>query len=236
MEADMEAVAVGARVALVAGATGLVGQAVLAALLADNTYAQVHTVGRRTLPLVHYKLIQHVVDFAAPASLVGLPHIDDCFIALGTTIKVAGSQAAFKAVDLEAVVAVARMGLAQGATKLGVVSAMGADSKSSIFYNQVKGEMENAIAQLGFKTVVLARPAMLAGDREALNQPVRSGERMGLVVTRLLRPLIPANYRSIAANDVACALVAIVKRGHTGMQFLLSGSMQGASRASIPQV
>jgi uncharacterized protein YbjT (DUF2867 family) len=227
----VDTVAADARVALVAGATGLVGQAVLAALLADKHYAHVHTVGRRTLPLVHPKLTQHVVDFGAPASWAGLPHMDDCFIALGTTIKVAGSQAAFKAVDFEAVVDVARMGIARGATKLGVVSAMGADPKSSIFYNQVKGEMENAVAQLGFKTVVLARPAMLAGDREALNQPVRSGERMGLVITRLLKPLIPANYRSIAATDVACALIAAVKRGRSGAQRLLSGSMQGSADA-----
>jgi uncharacterized protein YbjT (DUF2867 family) len=197
----------------VAGATGLVGQAVLAALLADNHYAHVHSVGRRTLPLVHPKLTQHGLDFAAPASWAALPHIDECFIALGTTIKVAGSQAAFKAVDLEAVVAVARMGLEQRATKIGAVSAMGADTTSSIFYNRVKGEMENAVAQLGFQTVVFARPAMLAGDRKSLNQPLRSGERMGLVITRLFKPLIPANYRSIAADDVACALIAAVKRG-----------------------
>jgi uncharacterized protein YbjT (DUF2867 family) len=218
-----------ARVALVAGATGLVGQAVLAALLADKHYAQVHTLGRRTLPLVHPKLTQHVVDFAAPTSWAGLPQVDDCFIALGTTIKVAGSQAAFKAIDFEAVMAVARVGQAQGATKLGVVSAMGANPKSSIFYNQVKGEMENAVAQLGFKTLVLVRPAMLAGDRETLNQPVRSGERMGLMITRLFRPLIPANYQSVNAQDVAAALVHAVKTSKPGTTCLLSGALQGAA-------
>jgi uncharacterized protein YbjT (DUF2867 family) len=224
-----DTVAADARVALVAGATGLVGQAVLAALLADNHYAHVHTVGRRTLPMVHTKLTQHVVDFAAPTSWAGLPHIDDCFIALGTTIKVAGSQAAFKAIDFEAVIAAARTGIARGATKLGVVSAMGADPKSSIFYNQVKGEMEKAVAQLGFKTLVLVRPAMLAGDREALNQPVRSGERMGLLVTRLLRPLIPANYQSVNAKDVAAALVHALKTSKPGTTCLLSGALQGAA-------
>jgi uncharacterized protein YbjT (DUF2867 family) len=227
--ADTVAVVADARVALVAGATGLVGQAVLAALLADNTYTQVHTLGRRTLTQVHSKLTQHVVDFAAPAPWANLPHIDDCFIALGTTIKVAGSQAAFKAIDFEAVMAVALVGRAQGATKLGVVSAMGADPKSSIFYNQVKGEMENAVAQIGFKTLVLVRPAMLAGDREALNQPVRSGERIGLLVTQLLRPLIPANYQSVKAQDVAVALIRAVKTSKPGTTCLLSGALQGAA-------
>ena len=88
------------RVALVAGATGLVGQEILAALLADETYTSVHSVGRRPLALKHPKLTSHVVDFAVLATL---PKVDDCFIALGTTIKVAGSKDAFRAIDLKAV-------------------------------------------------------------------------------------------------------------------------------------
>ena len=217
------------RVALVAGATGLVGQAVLAALLADKTYTAVHYVGRRRLTLQHPKLAQHVGELLTPATLSGLPHIDDCFIALGTTIKVAGSQAAFRAVDFEAVVAVARAARAQGATKLGVVSAMGASARSPVFYNQVKGEMEEALTGLGFKTLVIARPAMLAGNREALDQPSRAGERIGLSITRLFQPLIPANYQSIAAADVAAALVHAVRHQKPGVHRLLSGAMQGAS-------
>ena len=212
-----------ARVAMVAGATGLVGREILAALLADKTYTSVHCVGRRTLPLQHPKLVQHVVDFKA---LPALPRVDDCFIALGTTIKVAGSQAAFRAVDFDAVVALARAAHAQGATKLGVISAMGADARSPVFYNRVKGEMEAALASLGFDSLVIARPSMLAGHREALDQPVRNGERIALVVTRWLKPVIPANYRSIQAGDVARALVHAVKAGQPGVQRLLSGAMQ----------
>lgn len=216
-----------ARVAMVAGATGLVGREILAALLADKTYSQVICVGRRTLPLQHPKLVQHTVDFKAAAPFAALPHVDDVFIALGTTIKVAGSQAAFKAVDLEAVVAVAQAARAQGATKLGVVSAMGADSKSAIFYNRVKGEMEEALTRLGFPCLVIARPSMLAGDREATGQPTRLGERIGLLATRWLSPIIPANYRAIQATDVAKALVKTVKSGKPGIHTLLSGVMQG---------
>ncbi|TAF87739.1 MAG: nucleoside-diphosphate sugar epimerase, partial [Curvibacter sp.] len=91
------------------------GRAVLAALLADKYTSAVHSLGRRTLPLTHHKLTQHIVDFAA---LPELPQIDDVFICLGTTIKVAGSQAAFRAVDYDAVMAVAQAGRARGATKL----------------------------------------------------------------------------------------------------------------------
>ncbi|MGH8821974.1 MAG: NAD(P)H-binding protein, partial [Rhodoferax sp.] len=130
---------VAARVALVAGATGLVGREVLAALLADKTYSAIHCVGRRAPPISHPKLTCHTVDFGA---LPVLPHTDDVYIALGTTIKIAGSQAAFRAVDYEAVVAVAQAARSSGATRLGVVSAMGASARSAVFYNRVKGEME----------------------------------------------------------------------------------------------
>jgi len=105
------------------------------------------------------------------------PAVDDVFIALGTTIKVAGSREAFRAVDFDAVVAVARAARAAGATRLGVVSAMGADSRSPVFYNRVKGEMEDAVQGLGFETVVIARPSLLAGDRTALKQAPRPGEK-----------------------------------------------------------
>jgi len=211
---------------VVAGATGLVGREVLAVLLADKHYSAVHSVGRRALPLPHPKLTQHIVDFAA---LPELPQTDDVFICLGTTIKVAGSQAAFRAVDYEAVLAIAHMGKRCGATKLGVVSAMAANAKSGVFYNRVKGEVENAIAQLGYASVSIVRPSLLVGDRGPLNQPERPGERIGLMVSKCLRPLIPANYMPVQARDVAAALVHAVKTGTPGVQRILSGALQGAA-------
>lgn len=213
-----------ARTALLAGATGLVGQEILAGLLADGSVAAVHTLGRRLLSVTHPKLTHHVVDFAA---LPALPAVDEVYLALGTTIKVAGSQQAFRAVDYEANLAVARAALAAGARRAGLVSAMGADARSSIFYNRTKGELEEALAQLPFAALVIARPSMLAGDRASLGQPERSGEQIALRVTRLLRPLIPANYRSIQARDVALALLREVPRA-TGRRVLLSGAMQPA--------
>ena len=216
-----------ARVAMVAGATGLVGREILAALLADKSYKTVHSVGRRKIDLKHPKLVQHVVDFA---NLKDLPPVDDVHIALGTTIKVAGSQAAFRAVDFEAIVAVARTALAQGASKLGVVSAMGASTRSPIFYNQVKGEMEAAVSALGYSSVSIAQPSMLAGDRAALDQPVRGGEGLALVVTRWLKPLIPANYQSVQAADVAAGLLRAVRAGQPGVRRVLSGALQGSSK------
>jgi uncharacterized protein YbjT (DUF2867 family) len=201
----------------------LVGRAILARLLADKTYSAVHCVGRRKPDLVHPQLVVHLTD-SLPAFKA--PPVDDVFIALGTTIKVAGSQQAFRAVDFEAVVALARSARVAGASRLGIVSAMGASAQSPIFYNRVKGEMEDAVSQLGYDSVVFARPSVLAGDRTALAQAIRSGEQLALTITRLLKPLIPANYRVIAAADVATALIQAVQAGQPGCHRLLSGEMQ----------
>jgi uncharacterized protein YbjT (DUF2867 family) len=210
---------------VVAGASGLVGREILQGLLADDSVAAVHSLGRRELPLTHPKLTQHRVDFKA---LPALPRVDEAFIALGTTIKVAGSQQAFRAVDFEAVLAVAKAAKAAGARRLGVVSAMGASARSPIFYNRVKGEMEEALSALDFDTLVIARPSFLAGDREALGQPLRAGEKMALAVSKLLAPVIPANYASVDARAVAAALLKTVPTAQ-GRCVLLSGELQKLS-------
>ena len=217
------------RVVLVAGATGLVGREILATLLADKSVKAVHCVGRRPPPVKHPKLSTYVVDFSAiptVSTLPSFPKLDECFIALGTTIKVAGSQAAFRAIDLDAVVVVAQAALSSGATSLGVVSAMGANAQSSVFYNRIKGEMELSLSRMGFKSLVIAQPSLLDGDRVSLHQPGRTGEGLGLLLMRALRPLIPANYRAILAKDVAQALIRAVKAAKPGVTTLLSGEMQ----------
>jgi len=210
------------RQVLIAGATGLVGRELLQGLLADSTVAQVHALGRKAPPASHPKLKFHRVDFAA---LPMLPAMNECYIALGTTIKVAGSQQAFRAVDFDAVVNVAGAARAAGAKKLGVVSAMGADAKSSVFYSRVKGEMEEALESIGFDGLVIARPSILTGDRAALGQPVRGGEELGLKVTNWLGAIIPANYKSIQASSVARALLASVATS-SGVRVMLSGELR----------
>jgi uncharacterized protein YbjT (DUF2867 family) len=205
-----------------------VGREILQGLLADETIAAVHVLARRKPPIEHAKLTAHVVDFAA---LGALPPVDEAYLALGTTIKVAGSQSAFRAVDFDANLAVACAAQVAGASHLGLVSAMGADAHSSIFYNRVKGELEEALSGLSFAGLVIARPSMLAGDRTALGQPVRSGEQLAVQLSRWLRPLIPADYRSIAARDVAAALLHEVPMS-VGKKVLLSGAMQQEIRRS----
>src|SRR5512134_3937687 len=198
------------RTALLAGATGLVGRALLPLLLASKQYRSVHVLLRRAAGDIRAsaKLKVHQVDFARlPAAF---PTVDDVFITLGTTIKVAGSQAAFRQVDFAFVVNTARAARATGATRLAVVSALGADAKSRVFYNRVKGEMEAAIAQLGYKSIVIAQPSLLLGDRAALGQPVRSRE---VWAVRLLGPIswmVPNGVRPIHARAVASALLTAI--------------------------
>ena len=214
------------RSALLAGATGLIGRALLPMLQASPLYAHTHVLVRRAPAgaAADARTTFHVVDFA---QLPALPPIDDCFIALGTTIKVAGSQAAFREVDFDFVVNTARAARAVGATRLAVVSALGADPHSSVFYNRVKGEMQAAIGALGFESVVIAQPSLLLGDRAAIGQPVRPFE---VWAARFLTPamwLVPRAVRPIEATKVAAGLLAATLDAAPGVRVMTSSQMQG---------
>ena len=215
------------RRALLAGATGLVGRALLPLLLDCAHYELVHALVRRPvtdLP-AHPKLQLHQVDFD---HLPALPAVDDVFIALGTTIKAAGSQAAFRRVDFDAVLNTARTARSTGARWLIVVSALGADAASRVFYSRTKGEMELAAAKLDYEVVVFMQPSLLMGDRSALGQPRRAGEEWA---TRLLRPVlgwVPTGVRPIPASDVARAMLQAALDSTPGVRFLRSAQMQPA--------
>ena len=215
------------RIVILAGATGLVGREILQGLLADPTVMAVHSLGRRKPAVQHSKLTTHVVDFAA---LPAMPPSDEVYLALGTTIKVAGSQAAFRAIDYDANLAVAKAALAAGVKRLGLVSAMGADSNSKVFYSRVKGELEDALSKMPFEGTVIARPSMLVGNREVLGQPIRQGEMLAAALGKAVGFLIPANYKPIEASAVAAALLSAVPFAK-GTTVLLSGSMRRAVHA-----
>lgn len=195
------------RTVLLAGATGLVGGQILQALLADPTVAQVHALSRRPLTIDHAKLHVHIVDFN---SLPGLPQADEAYLALGTTIKVAGSQQAFRAVDIDANLAVARAAFAAGVRRIGLVSAVGADAGSSVFYNRVKGELEEALKAMKLSALVIAQPSLLLDHRDGLQQPPRIGEKLAIPIGKLLAPVLPGRYRPVHARAVAQALVRTV--------------------------
>lgn len=209
------------RTALLAGATGLVGGQILNALLADDTVQHVHVLSRRPLSITHAKLKVHITDFNR---LTDLPHADELYLALGTTIKVAGSQAAFRAVDLDANLAVAQAALRAGVKRVGLVSAVGANAQSSTFYNRVKGELEVALKALPFEALVLAQPSLLLDQRHGLNQPTRWGKRMAIPLAKLLAPLLPGIYRPVHAQAVAKALVKTVAQAQ-GISILPSDAL-----------
>ena len=213
----------------VAGASGLVGRCLVEQLCADPSVSVVHALARRPLTETHPKLQVHVVDFTA---LPALPPVDEVYLALGTTIKIAGSQEAFRAVDFDANLAVARAAQAAGARRAGLVSAMGATASAGLFYSRVKGELEEALAALHFDVLVIAQPSMLRGDRAALGQPMRPAEVWVERVNRVIGPLLARRIRPVQAVDVAAALVRHVPRAPTisGRLVLSSASMQGASR------
>jgi uncharacterized protein YbjT (DUF2867 family) len=218
------------RTALLAGATGLVGRALLSLLLASPRYRGVHVLLRHRPPDIGAsdKLQIRQVDFARLPE--PFPKVDDVFIALGTTLKIAGSQAAFRQVDFDFVVNVARAARAAGATRLAVVSAIGADPTSRIFYNRVKGEMETAVLQIGYQSVVIAQPSMLLGDRSALGQPPRSAEIWGAKLAAPLGWIMPKSVRPISAHAVASALLAAALEAKPGVRVLKSAALQAGDQ------
>ncbi|HUG23494.1 NAD(P)H-binding protein [Piscinibacter sp.] len=213
------------RVAVLAGATGLIGRVLLGLVLDSTHYARVHVLLRRPAPDLpqHPKLQRHVVDFD---HLPALPPVDDAFITLGTTIKVAGSQAAFRRVDFDAVLNTARAAQSAGAKRLVVVSALGADASSRVFYNRVKGEMQHAVSELGIETVVFMQPSLLLGDRAALGQPVRRGEVWAMTLLRPVLGWVPSSVRPIGAGDVAHAMLDAALHARPGVSVVSSAQMQ----------
>lgn len=206
----------------IAGATGLVGQHLIEQLLADETIGQVYALGRREPKLRHPKLTALVVDFAC---LPTLPAVDEVYLALGTTIRQAGSQSAFRAVDLEANLATAQAALAAGARRIALVSAAGANANSRVFYNRTKGELEEALMALAPDALLIARPALLLGDRSALGQPVRRLESWSQQLLLRVGHWLPSGWRPIAAERVARALSGLLASS-PGIRILGSAEMQ----------
>lgn len=210
------------KTAWIAGASGLVGSHLLALLLEDAQFGAVVSLGRKRLAIASAKLEQRVVDFSA-LDVAGLAAPEVAFCALGTTIGKAGSQAAFRAVDHDAVIEFAKAALAAGARCFALVSSLGADPHSRIFYNRVKGETEADLQALGFESLIFAQPSLLLGDRTES----RPGERAMIVASRFLGGLLkPFASRPIEALVVARALLAIAHDSKHGTRVFPSVELQ----------
>ncbi|MEO7352477.1 MAG: NAD(P)H-binding protein [Marmoricola sp.] len=210
------------RVALLAGASGLVGSHLLRQLLEDPRWDRVVSVGRREVDVRDEKLEQRVVRLS---DIGELPPVDDVFSALGTTIKKAGSQDAFRAVDHDAVVALARAARVAGAESFLHVTSMGSDAGARVFYTRVKGETERDVASVGIPMTVAFRPSIIDGERHES----RRGEHVGLLVMRALSPVL-GRFRPTHAADVAAAMLAEAGSGQPGTRTIGPGEITRLAR------
>ena len=201
------------KTAIVLGATGLIGKKVTEHLLKNDTYSTVIILVRKPLNINHPRLKQHIFNYDAIDNT--LLKGDDLFCCLGTTIKTAGSKEAFRKVDLDYVVNVAKASKGNGINHFAVISAMGANKNSTVFYNQIKGEMEEAIKAIGFDSTYVIRPSLLLGDRKEF----RFGELIGKFFMITLSFLIPKKYRAI--YDVQVAISMIHFMSHTEHGFFI---------------
>nr|WP_314494347.1 oxidoreductase [uncultured Pseudomonas sp.] len=201
---------------LIAGATGLTGEHLLDRLLSEPTISRVLAPTRR--PLVEHAHLENPVGELADLLPALTGNVDIAFCCLGSTIKQAGSEAAFRAVDLELVAAFGKRARELGARHLLVISAIGADTGSSVFYNRVKGEMEEALKQQGWPQLTIARPSLLLGER--LNQ--RLAERLAAPLARL----IPGKYKGIEACTLARALWRLALEEQDGVRVVESDDLR----------
>ena len=210
--------------AILAGATGLVGGECLRQLLACPRYGRVIVVTRRELGAAarHDKLREVVVEFDRLGDAKARLRGDHVFCALGTTIRKAGSQAKFRAVDYEYPLRLARLALQNGARHFSVVSALGASRSSPFFYSRVKGEVEEGLRQMGWPSLGIFRPSVIAGER-AESRPL---ER---VSEHLLR-FAPATWRPVPARDIAGAMIAVALREPPGVTVIESREISGVAR------
>jgi uncharacterized protein YbjT (DUF2867 family) len=203
---------------LIVGATGLVGRAVLRLALADTAIGRVVAPTRRALEVRHDKLVNPVVDFDALPAGAEWWRVDAVICTLGTTIKKAGSQAAFRKVDYEYPLAVARLARTAGVATYALVSSLGANAKSRTFYLRTKGETERDLAGAGFASLTVLRPSLIGGERDER----RWGEALGLKLFAALGPLLPRRYRIAPAERIAARLLASVISAQPGVRIVES--------------
>ena len=205
---------------LLAGATGLVGGHVLAQALADPRIDAVIAPVRRTLP-THPKLLAPTVDFEALPDDAPWWAADAAICALGTTIGKAGSQEAFRRVDHDYQLAIARLASRHGTPGFVLNSALGADPASRIFYNRVKGELERDLAGLDFASLTFVRPGLIGGER----QESRPAERAALVLLRILGPVLPRAWRINPAKRIAAAMIEAAIAAKPGTHVVSSAEL-----------
>jgi len=207
------------KIALIAGANGLTGSYLLEQLLESDRYDRVKALVRRPLDREHSKLEPIVFDYDHPEpELIEADHVYCC---LGTTMKKAGSKEAFRKVDHDYPLEIARMAYRNGARRFALVSAVGANSRSMFYYNRVKGQLEADLQEIPFQSVYIMRPSMLLGPRKEK----RTGEELGKAVMKPLSFLFPSNMKPVHVSQVAACMVDHMNRDEPGVHVIPSGQM-----------
>ena len=207
------------KTALISGATGLVGSFLVKMLLNDGYYDKVKILVRKPVDLNHPALEQIIYDYENPD--FEKLKADDVYCCLGTTIKKAGSKEAFIKVDFDYPLQIAQATQKAGAQNFSIVTAIGSNSKSKIFYNRVKGEVEEKLQEIPFRSLQIHRPSMLLGPRKEF----RTGEEIGKVFVRALWFLFPKRYRGIHASQVAGCIIYTMKEAPSGLNIIESEKM-----------
>lgn len=194
------------KTALLVGATGLVGSELLQLLLTSNNYAHVRILVRNSVDIHHNKLGEHVINFDHLEQHADLFKVDDVFCCLGTTIKKAKSQTAFKKIDVDIPLQIAQLAREQHVNQFSIITAIGADATSTIFYSRMKGQLENSLRNLNFPVLHIFRPSLLLGDRKE----TRIGESLGTFFAKMfmfafvgpLQKYTPISAQILASNMV----------------------------------
>ncbi|KWW17358.1 MULTISPECIES: NAD-dependent epimerase/dehydratase family protein [Peribacillus] len=213
------------KMALVLGATGVVGTQLVKQLSNSHVYDEIHLLTRRHVDMHEPNCTVHIVDFDRLSTFAHLFNVTDVFICLGTTIKKAKSKEAFRKVDYTYVMEAAKMAKSCDVEKLLVITAMGANSKSAFFYSRVKGDVEGGLQQLAMNSVHIFRPSLLLGEREEF----RAGEKISGMLSSIAQfifigPLRP--YRAIQAKKVAAAMYAAAQTSPQGFHIHRSDEIE----------
>ena len=212
------------KTALIIGSTGLIGSHLLDLLLESQEYDKVITFVKRDSGIQHPKLKQHIIDFDKPETYKELVVGDDFFCSIGTTIKKAGSQDAFRKVDFEYPKQFASLAQQNKVKQFLIITSLGADANSSNFYLKTKGEIQDFLKNCAFESISILQPSLLLGNRTEF----RLGEKMGVYFMKLFSFLFIGNlkkYKAIQSEAVAKAMFIIAQKNYKGFQIIESDSI-----------
>lgn len=196
------------KTAIIVGSSGLTGSHLLRLLLGSEIYGKVISLVRKPSHITDPKLEEHIIDFDDIDSYKDFIHGDDMFCCLGTTIRKAGSKDAFRKVDLTYPIQLAWIASERGIKQLLIISSIGANPKSGNFYLRTKGEYEEELKNIPFKSTAILRPSLLLGNRPEF----RLGERISAYVMETLSFILPSKYKPIKSEDVAKAMCSIAQK------------------------